>query len=566
MISIKDVRFVSQSDLLGEGGCVFAQNKTCCQICNMGPCQFVTGGNLSEGICGASAETVIARNFCRMVAGGVSTRSVYAVNKLLSFKSVLEQGDIDIDPKFFKRAYRIFRSSSFKDAADLDHVALSWCEEAIKLLGQQNGDCTSWPYLPEERREIWSRFGWTPRGTNREVVEAMHRTHIGVDQEYHSIMSHSSRCALSDLWCSSIISAILTDFNDSSYDANEIDVDVHLLKSRCINVLFYRCDKRNTGEIKEKLKEFGQHDLNFLEVEGSDTGESVHVSRIFTYLVTGALDVIIVGDQRLFNLFSFHASCFHTRVFDTAALKIDNGFLKDIILTYKSRNMRVFIPDSPVLLPVKPFFSLIDGLKTDRTDSLGRRLSQAITNNNLKGIVALVGCIDRHDPLIHQKVVKEFLARDILVLSAGCSTFLLGNAGMFNMDIEPLLGPDIKRFYEATGIYPIINMGVCSEVSRILALFSEMLSGKTDFTRVPAVVFMPSWRSEQIISTGHSLVSSGITTILGDSFPIGPENKATQYITDSLKDINGASWIHCKSNNVLELIDDISRYLEDIAG
>jgi len=35
-----------------------------------------------------------------------------------------------------------------------------------------------------------------PRGVDREVVEALHRTHIGDDQDYAHILNHAVRTAL----------------------------------------------------------------------------------------------------------------------------------------------------------------------------------------------------------------------------------------------------------------------------------------------------------------------------------------------------------------------------------
>ncbi len=563
MANMKDVRFVSKDELLSERKCVFASNKTCCQICNMGPCQFMVSSTLSEGVCGADVNTVVARNLCRMIASGVSTHNIYAIDRLLSFKSELEHGHIEIDPEAFKRAWKIFKREPEESGKtdDLEGIALSWCKETIRLFGQQNGDCILWPNLPKKRKEIWSKLGWIPRGTNREVVEAMHRTHIGVDQEYHSILAHSSRCALSDLLCSSVVTAILTDIQNTTHDINEVNVDVHLLKETCINILFYGCDKGVVRKVRERLKDIGRYDLNFLEIEGREKAESLHIVKMFTYLVTGALDVLIVGDQEHFKLFSYESSCFHTKIFDVNDLRLDDTFLKSIILAYKSRNMRIFIPSSPVLLPTKAFYSLLTGLKSDRSESIGMKLSQAIANNNLKGIISLVGCIDRMDPFIYKKIAEEAVARDILVISVGCASFLLANTGMFRIVDNLPLGSNMKKFYESTGIYPIINMGLCSEVVRLLALFSEMLSDESDFTQLPVVIFMPSWRSEKIISVGHSLVSSGITTILSDSFPIGIETKTTEYMTDELKNIIGASWVHYQDNDVSKLIDSISQYL-----
>ena len=45
----------------------------CCKNCSMGPCRLV--GKTEVGVCGATVDTVAARNFARMVCAGASAHS-----------------------------------------------------------------------------------------------------------------------------------------------------------------------------------------------------------------------------------------------------------------------------------------------------------------------------------------------------------------------------------------------------------------------------------------------------------------------------------------------------------
>ena len=53
----------------------------CCKNCAMGPCRLplpkggIEGEDTRKGLCGATANTIAARNFARMVAAGVAAHS-----------------------------------------------------------------------------------------------------------------------------------------------------------------------------------------------------------------------------------------------------------------------------------------------------------------------------------------------------------------------------------------------------------------------------------------------------------------------------------------------------------
>ena len=53
----------------------------CCKNCAMGPCRLplpkdgIEGEDTRKGLCGATANTIAARNFIRMIAGGAAAHS-----------------------------------------------------------------------------------------------------------------------------------------------------------------------------------------------------------------------------------------------------------------------------------------------------------------------------------------------------------------------------------------------------------------------------------------------------------------------------------------------------------
>src|SRR5512145_746094 len=56
--------------------CSYGQLGTCCRICSMAPCRIDPfGEGPTHGVCGATADTMVARNLARMAAVGSSSHS-----------------------------------------------------------------------------------------------------------------------------------------------------------------------------------------------------------------------------------------------------------------------------------------------------------------------------------------------------------------------------------------------------------------------------------------------------------------------------------------------------------
>jgi len=57
--------------------CGFGELGICCRNCHMGPCRIDPfGKGPQRGVCGASADVIVARNLIRMIAAGPTTSAV----------------------------------------------------------------------------------------------------------------------------------------------------------------------------------------------------------------------------------------------------------------------------------------------------------------------------------------------------------------------------------------------------------------------------------------------------------------------------------------------------------
>ena len=180
----------------GMAACLFGSQGTCCKNCNMGPCQIIDGVESMVGICGATADTVAARNFGRIVAAGTAAHTDHAREMVRGFIATAK-GETPHEIKDVAKLHKMAQLFGIAtEGRNKNEIALELGERALAEFGQQDGTLTMLKRAPEKQQKIWKAKGVEPRGVDREVVEMMHRTHMGVDQEYHNIMRQASRCAL----------------------------------------------------------------------------------------------------------------------------------------------------------------------------------------------------------------------------------------------------------------------------------------------------------------------------------------------------------------------------------
>jgi len=180
--------------------CGFGRLGLCCRNCYQGPCRIDPfGEGPQRGVCGATADTIVARNFARMVAAGAAAHSDHGRDMALTLLAAAEGEAPD---------YRIRDEGKLLEVAEfLDvptegretmEIARDVALKALAQVGNQQGEILYLKRAPKKRQEVWRKAGVAPRGIDREIVEIMHRTHVGNDQWYESILMSALRTALSD--------------------------------------------------------------------------------------------------------------------------------------------------------------------------------------------------------------------------------------------------------------------------------------------------------------------------------------------------------------------------------
>lgn len=168
-----------------EPQCGYCSLGTSCRNCMMGPCRVDPfGDGPHKGVCGADADIIVARNLARTIAAGASSHSDHGRDILETLYHV-GQGKTDIykisEPEKLRKLAVEYGISVDNKSDQEIAAALAW--KMMEDFGMRREHLPLAKRAPQARQDIWKNTGTYPRGIDRENVEALHRTHMGVDND-----------------------------------------------------------------------------------------------------------------------------------------------------------------------------------------------------------------------------------------------------------------------------------------------------------------------------------------------------------------------------------------------
>jgi carbon-monoxide dehydrogenase catalytic subunit len=530
----------------------------CCKICGMGPCRLTKDGQ--TGVCGATIDTIQARNFIRAVAAGAAAHSDHGRDMAFTLKAVAN-GEAE---GYIVRDVAKLRTVAAENGIPIEkrspqEIANDLADLYIAQFGQQKGEIVLLKRAPAKRQALWEETKVLPRGVDREVVEALHRTHIGDDQDATHILQHAVRTALADGWGGSLIATDISDILFGTPAPLLGQANLGVLKDDMVNVVVHGHEPTlsqmmvaasQDPEIIEYARAAGAKGVNLSGIcctaneilmrQGIPAaGNFLHQELA---ILTGAVEAMVVDVQCVMQALVELATNFHTKIITTSpkvkikgathiqfdehkALTIAKQILKTAIDNYQNRG-RTHIPQ--IREDLIPGFSheYINYMLGGSYRASFRPLNDAVMSGRIRGIAAIVGCNNPRSKqdYLHTYVTQELLKQDVLVVETGCGAIasaklglLLGEAGLEKV------GPGLREICETVGIPPVLHMGSCVDNSRILTVLTQIVEEGglgDDIDQVPAVGLAPEWMSEKALSIGTYCVASGAYVIFGGSSPI----------------------------------------------
>jgi len=218
--------------------CGFGKKGICCKICHMGPCRITE--KAPKGICGADADTIVARNFLREVVGGTAAHSDHGRHLVLRLKKVAlgEGNGYKIkDEKALRYAARLYKIEEYDRTAN--EVALDLANLFINEFSEQEEHLKTLELAPVKRVSLWEAKDVCPNGIDRTVVEGMHRTTMGVDHDYNNLLMHAFRTSLADGWGGSRIASIVSDILFGTPTPVNSKANLGVLKKDTVNIVIH---------------------------------------------------------------------------------------------------------------------------------------------------------------------------------------------------------------------------------------------------------------------------------------------------------------------------------------
>ncbi len=578
--------------------CPIGSEGTCCRICSMGPCRLPSVKRKADmtdeeyeakeaarrGVCGATPDTIAARNFIRMIAGGASAHSDHgrgvAEVFLAAAKGEIPGYEVKDPMKLYRLAIDL--DVEIEGRSDQD-IAIDVGEKSLGLFGNQEGEMALIKRAPLKRQEVWRKLGVVPRGIDREIVEIMHRTHMGVDQDYRNLMLQGTRAAIGDGWGGSMVATELQDILFGTPEPIICRANLGVLEPESVNLVVHGHEPllsemvvaaSRDPEMIELAKKVGAKGINLagmcctaneLLMRHGIPLAGNFLQQEFA-LVTGVVDGMVVDVQCIMQSVADVAACYNSKLITTDyrakmpgathiqfdehnAYEAAKKIVRATIENFPNRKKdAACVPAESTDMVVGFSHETINYLLGGSFRASYRPLNDNIINGRIRGVAGVVGCNNArtvHDS-DHIRMIKELIANDVLVLSTGCSAIAAGKVGLLDPEQGvKMAGNGLAEVCEAVGIPPVLHMGSCVDNSRILMAAAAVVKDGglgDDISDLPVAGAAPEWMSEKAISIGHYFVASGVYTVFGVTFPISGSAKMQDLLYNELEETLGGKW------------------------
>ena len=557
--------------------CKFGEQGVCCRICAMGPCRITP--KAPRGICGCDVHGIVGRNYLKFTAGGAATHSDHGREICHTLYCAKPEGPYKVkDPeKLIRIAKEWGVETEGKDIYDLAHeVAYLGLSEYGKVFGTQN----FLKRAPQHTQEIWEREEIAPRAIDREVSCSLHMSHMGCSSLPEALIRQSLRAGLSDGWGGSMAGTEFSDVLFGTPKPIETEANLGVMVAENVNIVVHGhdpslsemiCEYADDPEMIAYAKEMGAKGITVSGV--CCTSNEVAMRRGIpmagnflqqeNVVLTGACEAIVVDVQCIFPAIGPLSKCFHTKFVTTSPIaqmpdaeyirfnaetagENAKAIVKMAIENFKNRKPElVHIPDmkqkATVGYSVEAIVKTLDGVANSQVDEMGttKPLLECITSGVIRGAVAMVGC---NNPKVrpdtaHIELMKKMIANDIIIIASGCSAQAAAKAGLMDKEAKELCGAGLKRVCELADIPPVLHMGSCVDISRMMILAAELAKDSgLNISQLPVVGCAPEWMSEKAVSIGNYVVATGIDTFLGVDPYVSGSDQIAQLLTEGVRD------------------------------
>src|SRR5512139_2049145 len=306
----------------------------CCKQCGMGPCRLTKSGDV--GVCGATLDTIQARNLTRSIAAGSAAHSDHGRDMAFLLKATANRESEGYSIRDVAKLRIVASKYNIKiEGRSPEEIANDLADLYIAQFGQQRGEAVPATRAPKKRQQIWREQNVWPRGVDREVVEALHRTHIGDDQDPVHILNHAIRTALADGWAGSMIATDISDILFGTPAPILGEANLGVIKDDMVNIVVHGHEPSMSEmlvaasqdpEIIAYAKAAGAHGVNLSGICCTANEvlmrQGIPAAGNFLHqelsIMTGAVEAMVVDVQCIMQALVGLAQNFHTKIITTS--------------------------------------------------------------------------------------------------------------------------------------------------------------------------------------------------------------------------------------------------------
>ena len=563
--------------------CGFGLQGVCCRLCSNGPCRITP--KAPRGICGATADVIVARNFLRAVASGSGCYIHIVENTALNVKkTAMEKGEIKGE-RSLKRLADAFGIQGKDKWETAQIVAEKVIADLYKPEYEKMELVEKLAYAPRFKR--WQELGILPGGAKSEVFHGVVKCSTNLNSDPVDMLTDCLKLGISTGLYGLTLTNLLNDVLLGEPELRMAPVGLRVIDPDYINIMITGHqhtifvdlqEKLISKEAVEKAKAVGAKGFKLvgctcvgqdLQLRGSHYTEVFdgHAGNNYTseaVLATGAIDAVISefnctlpGIEPICDSLKIKQIClddvakkanaelkpfvFEER--ETQSMEI----IDEIIEAYKERRGNVEFN----LMPEHGNDHTLTGVsELSLKDFLGgnwKPLIDLIVAGEIKGIAGVVGCSNLtaggHD-VLSVELTKELIAKDILVLTAGCSSGGIENCGLMTPEAAKLAGPKLRAVCEKLNIPPVLNFGPCLAIGRLEIVATELAEAiGVDIPQLPLVLSAAQWLEEQALADGCFGLALGLPLHLGLPPFVTGSKTVTKVLTEDMRELTGGQVI-----------------------
>ena len=566
--------------------CNFGSRGICCKQCMLGPCRI--SGRSLKGICGASADTIVARNLLMMIGRGTAAHSSHALHVASTLlKTIRDNTTFRIkEPIKLESVARKINCSE----PGIQAMGKAVAELAISdIMGDEKYMRFARSYYPPDVFENLSNLRVMPGSAGRELLDSGHETSMGTMADPTEFILHSARLGVADI-SSLIISAELQDVLFGTPKMFSSKIGFNVLEKDKVNVVIHGhvpllsekiIEFSDDPRLLEKARSLGANGINIVGCccTGNDAlmrhgipiaGSNIHQELI---IATGLAEAVVVDVQCIYPNIENVAKYFHTKIISTMkearfesaqhipfdeenADDAAKSILNAAIENFPKRGHKIFLPQEKPHDLVAGFSveNVLGVLAAINPQDPFKPLIESIMSGDINGIVLMAGCISPEMTESSQVViVKELLKQNVLVFSTGCAGQACARGGLLTPDATmEFAGDKLKGILKSLGdiaglgkpLPPVWHFGGCVDNSRVIILAIALAQRMgISLKDMPIAASASDWVAEKAAAIGTGTVALGITVHLGRAPPIlgGPE--VINLLTRKSEELFGARFI-----------------------